>query len=217
MMATGIIVTVFYCLDAMYGERRDRSLLFWKSLPVSDWTAVLAKVSIPLLLLPLLVFLVAVAMQWVMVLFSTAVLLASGVSIAPMWRALSLPNMWGLMLYHMIAAHALWPAPFYCWLLFVSAWARRAPFLWATLPLVVVALVEKVALGSSHFLSLVAGRFIGNASAVTAMQGDMFPTNPMTHITPGAFLSNPGLWIGLLIAAAFVAAAVHLRRSQGPL
>src|SRR5580698_9859252 len=66
MMLTGIVVSVFYCLDALHGERRDRSILFWKSLPVSDATTVLAKVSIPLVILPLLTFAITVAMQWLM-------------------------------------------------------------------------------------------------------------------------------------------------------
>src|SRR6202140_5345961 len=53
LMGTTFVVAVFYCLDALHGERRDRSILFWKSLPVSDVTTVLAKASIPLVILPL--------------------------------------------------------------------------------------------------------------------------------------------------------------------
>ena len=56
IMVTALIVGVFYCLDALHGERRDRSILFWKSLPVSDLTTVLSKASIPLVILPLLTF-----------------------------------------------------------------------------------------------------------------------------------------------------------------
>src|SRR5437016_3207571 len=73
MMLTGILVSVFYCLDALYGERRDRSILFWKSLPVSDVTTVLAKATIPLVVLPLLTFAITVAMQWIMLFVSSAV------------------------------------------------------------------------------------------------------------------------------------------------
>ena len=74
IMVTTFIVGVFYCLDALYGERRDRSILFWKSLPVSDLTTVLSKASIPLVILPLLTFAITVATQWIMLLLSTAVL-----------------------------------------------------------------------------------------------------------------------------------------------
>src|SRR5262249_51453335 len=52
IVLTAFLVGVFYCLDALYGERRDRSILFWKSLPVSDLTTVLSKASIPLVILP---------------------------------------------------------------------------------------------------------------------------------------------------------------------
>src|SRR5205814_5326465 len=88
MMGTGIIVSVFYCLDALHSERRDRSILFWKSLPVSDATTVLAKASIPLIVVPLLTFAITLAMHWMMLLVSSAVLLVSGQSVATLWRSL---------------------------------------------------------------------------------------------------------------------------------
>src|ERR1700674_4966271 len=88
IMGTTFIVTLFYCLDALHGERRDRSILFWKSLPVSDLTTVLSKASIPLMVLPLLTFAIIVATQWIMLLLSSAVLLATGRSVATLWRQL---------------------------------------------------------------------------------------------------------------------------------
>src|SRR2546430_14638384 len=81
IMGTGFIVGIFYSLDALYGERRDRSILFWKSLPVSDLTTVLSKFAIPLVILPLLSFAIAVVTQFVMLLLSSAVLLGSGLSV----------------------------------------------------------------------------------------------------------------------------------------
>ena len=80
LIFTVFIVGVFYCLDALYGERRDRSILFWKSLPVSDLTTVLSKVSIPLVILPLVTFVIIVATQFVMLLWSSVVLLTSGLA-----------------------------------------------------------------------------------------------------------------------------------------
>jgi len=217
MMITGIVVSVFYCLDALHGERRDRSILFWKSLPVSDVTTVLAKASIPLLILPLLIFAITVAMQWLMLLVSSAVLLVSGQSVATLWTNLSFLRMSWLLLYHIFTAHALWPAPIYCWLLLVSGWPRRATFLWAALPLVAIGGAEQIAFHTWHFAALVGSRLIGDVPTVAMTSPDMFPTNPMTHIMPGHFLGNPGLWIGLAVAAVFLAAAVQLRRYQGPI
>ena len=126
-------------------------------------------------------------------------------------------EMWVLLLYHLLTAHALWPFPVYCWLLLVSGWARRAAFLWAILPLVAIGGVEMIAFGTWHFAILVGSRLIGDAPTVAATSHDMFPTNPMTHIAPGQFLTSPGLWIGLAFAAACLAAAVRLRRSQEPI
>jgi len=217
MMLTGIVVSVFYCLDALHGERRDRSILFWKSLPVSDLTTVLAKASIPLVILPLLTFAITVATQWLMLLLSSAVLLASGLSVATLWTKLSFLRMSWLLLYHILTAHALWPAPIYCWLLLVSGWPRRATFLWAALPLVAIAGVEQIAFHTRHFAGLVGSRLIGAAPTVASTSPDMFPTDPMTHIAAAHFLSSPGLWIGMAVAAAFLAAAVRLRRYQGPI
>lgn len=217
MMLTGIVVSVFYCLDALHGERRDRSILFWKSLPVSDVTTVLAKASIPLVILPLLTVAITVAMQWLMLLLSSAVLLVSGLSVATLWTKLSFLRMSWLLLYHVLTAHALWPAPVYCWLLLVSGWPRRATFLWAALPLVAIAGVEQIAFHTWDFAAMVGSRLIGAAPTVASTSPDMFPTDPMTHIAAARFLSSPGLWIGLAVAAAFLAAAVRLRRYQGPI
>ena len=217
MMLTGIVVSVFYCLDALHGERRDRSILFWKSLPVSDVTTVLAKASIPLVILPLLTVAITIAMQWLMLLLSSAVVLVTGQSVATLWTKLSFFRMSWLMLYHVLTAHALWPAPIYCWLLLVSGWPRRATFLWAALPVVAIAGVEQIAFHTWHFAELVGSRLIGAAPTVASTSPDMFPTDPMTHIAPAQFLASPGLWIGLAFAAACLAGAVRLRRYQGPI
>jgi len=217
MMLVSILVSIFYCLDALHGERRDRSILFWKSLPVSDLTSVLAKVSIPLLILPVLLFVITVAMHWMMLLVSSAVLLAQGQSAGLLWMKLDLPHTWMLLLYHMVTAHAIWPLPIYCWLLLVSGWARRATFLWAALPIVAIAGVERIIFNTYHFARLVGLRLMGDAPIFAVTQGDVFPSGPMTHIDLGRFLGSPGLWIGLAVAAVFLAAAVQLRKYQGPI
>lgn len=216
LMVVAFIVGVFYSLDALHGERRDRSILFWKSLPVSDLSTVLAKAAIPLVVLPLLAFAITVAVQLLMLLLSSAVLLANGLSVATLWSVLSFPQMSLLLLYHLVTVHALWHAPIYGWLLLVSAWARRAVALWAALPVVAIYVVERMAFNTSHFAAMLGNRLSGaGVEALTAP--DTMPMHPMTHLTPGAFLSSPGLWIGLAITAAFLAAAVRLRRYQGPI
>ena len=217
MMGTYILVTLFYCSDALHGERRDRSILFWKSLPVSDLTTVLAKASIPFVILPLLTFAITWVLQFLILLLSSAVLLGSGLTVDPLWTHLPLWQMSLLMLYHVVTSHVLWPAPVYCWLLLVSGWARRAAPLWAALPVLAIAGVEQIAFHTQHFLLLVGHRLIGDTDRIGYVSPDMFPTDPMTHVTPAPFLLSPGLWFGLLLAVAFLAAAVRLRRYRGPI
>jgi ABC-2 type transport system permease protein len=214
IMVTALIVGVFYTLDALHGERRDRSILFWKSLPVSDLTTVLSKASIPLVVIPLLAFTITVALQVIMLLLSTAVLLGSK-NVATLWTQLSFLQMSLLLLYHLLTVHALWYAPIYGWLLLVSGWARRAAFLWAALPLLAIAILERIGFNTSYFAAMLQHRLTGGAEAVIAP--GTLPMDPMTHLTPGHFLSDPGLWIGLAIFAAFLSAAVRLRRYQGPI
>ena len=215
IMATTFVVGIFYCLDALHGERRDRSILFWKSLPVSDFTTVLSKASIPLVVLPLITIALIVAVQWIMLLLSSLVLAGSGLSVAPLWTPSPL-RMWLMLIYHLVTVHVLWHAPIYGWLLLVSAWARRATFLWAGLPWLAIAIIERVAFNTRHFVTMLGYRMGGPETYSLGMRGGG-SMHPMAGIDPGKFLSSPGLWIGLAIATVFLAAAVRLRRNQGPI
>jgi ABC-2 type transport system permease protein len=117
---------------------------------------------------------------------------------------------------------ALWHAPLYGWLLLVSGWARRTTFLWAVLPLLAICAVEEIAFHTSYFGTLLKDRLIGFAADAFAFKA---PGNvpvdphfiPLTQLTPGKFLSSPGLWVGLAVAAALLAAAVRLRRYREPI
>jgi len=210
IMGTGFIVGIFYSLDALYGERRDRSILFWKSLPVSDLTTVLSKFAIPLVILPLLTFAIAVVTQFVMM------LLSSGLSVGTLGARMSFFHMSLMLLYHILTVHGLWYAPIYGWLLLVSAWAPRAPFVWAFLPPFVLWGVEKIAFRSSHFLGMLQYRLTGpEPSTTTARSGNMMEM--ISALTPAQFFSTPGLWVGLAVAAIFLAAAVRLRRYREPI
>jgi ABC-2 type transport system permease protein len=214
LLATGVIVGVFYCLDALHGERRDRSILFWKSLPVSDLATVLSKASIPLVVLPAITLVVTLATQLVMLLTMNAVLLVNGVSVTT-WEQLPLGEQSIVLLYGLIAL-ALWHAPIYGWLLLVSGWARRSVFLWAVLPVVVIPVVEKIAFNTSYVGSILKHRLTGFAAEAFAF-GPHARIDSLAQLTPGRFLSTPGLWIGLAFAAAFLVAAARQRRYRGPI
>ena len=207
LMGTTFIVSIFYCLDAIYGERRDRSTLFWKSMPVSDVTTVLSKMAVPVVILPVLTFVITAATQLLMLLLDSAALLAQGQGPAP-WAAVI--GSWPMLLWHLTSGHGLYYAPIFAWLLLVSAWARRMPFLWAFIPLIAIGVLEKIAFNTSHFGHVLGSRMSGG---MEPMKGE-----PMLgHFHPIDFLLSPGLWIGLAIAAAFLALAVWLRRVRGPI
>jgi ABC-2 type transport system permease protein len=213
LMGTTLIVAMFYCLEALYSERRDRSILFWKSLPVSDLITVLAKLSIPLVILPLATFAITIVTQWIMLLLSSALMLARGQSVAALWSHLPLFQMSLMLLFHVVAIHGLQFAPVYSWVLLVSSWARRAPLLWAVLPPLAIGVAEKIAFNTSHFAALL-GYLLGGGPEVVTGKMQMLPLTPLAV---GEFFINPGLWIGLAVAAAFLAAAVRLRRYREPI
>jgi len=213
LIVTAMIVGAFYCLDALHGERRDRSILFWKSLPVSDLITVLSKAIVPLVVLPLFIFAIIVMTQFIMLLWSSVVLLPSGLA-ATTWTRFNLLQQSLILLYGLIAL-ALWHAPLYGWLLLISSWTRRATFLWAVLPFLAIGVLEKIAFNSSHFASLLKYRFMGHLAE--AFVFDARGVHSLTQLTPGKFLSTPGLWLGLAFAAAFLAATVRLRRYREPI
>jgi ABC-2 type transport system permease protein len=220
IMVVGLLVGIFYSLDALHGERRDRSILFWKSLPVSDLTTVLAKAIVPLAILPVLVFAITVTLQLIMLLVSAAVLLFSGAGAATPWHP-PLFEMELVLLYSLIVL-ALWHAPLYMWLLLVSGWPRRATFLWAVLPPLALAALEFIAFHTSYLGSLLQDRLYGFAAAAFDLKDKAgVPLDPhfipLEQLAPGRFLSSSSLWFGLIFAAIFFAAAVRLRRYREPL
>ncbi|HTG51591.1 MAG TPA: ABC transporter permease [Candidatus Tectomicrobia bacterium] len=213
LILTAFIVGVFYCLDALYGERRDRSILFWKSLPVSDSTTLLSKATIPLIVLPVVTFAIVVVTQLVMMLWTSVLLISHGMSPASTWTYVPLFRNSFILLYGLVAI-ALWHAPIYGWALLISGWARRATFLWAVLPFLAVAFFERITFGTSHFGSMLKDRLTGFAPKAFAFNMHSVDS---PRLTPGGYLSSPGLWFGLIAAAAFIVIAIRLRRYRGPL
>ena len=217
MIFTVFIVGVFYCLDALYGERRDRSILFWKSLPVSDLTSVLSKALIPLAVLPVISFALVVCVQLMMILETSVVLILHGMSPASTWTIIPFFQNWAGLLYGLVVI-ALWHAPIYGWLLLISGWVRRATFLWAVLPLIAIQIFERITFGTSYFGSFLKHRVLGFAPNAFDFRGHTNPTiESLAQLTPGRYLSSTGLWIGLVVAVAFLAPAIWQRRYRGPI
>jgi ABC-2 type transport system permease protein len=217
IIVTAYLVGVFYSLDALHGERRDRSILFWKSLPVSDLTTVVSKAILPVVILPLLAYVIILPTQLIMFVQNSASLMMTHRGADILWNELPLFQMALVLLYGLVV-HALWHAPIYAWLLFVSAWQRRGMFLSAVVPPIAIAAVEKYSFGSTYFVSLLKYRIIGamqEAFAVTAEQRHR-PIDSITELDPVRFLTSAGLWLGLVATGALLVAAARMRRHREP-
>jgi ABC-2 type transport system permease protein len=215
------IVLSFYLLDCLYQERKDRSILFWKSLPVSDAATVLSKLLVGTVVVPLGVYLVAMVTGVVFQLIWSARAAAGALpDIAVVWDTVAWFKSQALMLYGLIVA-ILWYLPFAAFLLLVSAWARRNVFLWATLLPLIGWLGERLAFGTHYFGGLLEYRSwsgfwaavfgplnpeeVGNGRIVSL--AELFDNVSMSR----AFL-NIDLWLGVAVAAVFVFAAIRFRR-----
>ena len=197
-LLVAFVVVFFYLLDCLFTERRDRSILFWKSLPVSDAKTVLSKLFVALVAVPLWSW--ALSLVVGLVVFGVVAAQVSGTPAAGLgtWHGGTWLTVQAAMLGKMAIA-ALWYLPVAGWLLLVSVLAKRAPFLWATLPFLVLSLAERIALGSNVVGALVAQRLFGFSEEVSLMSE--FP-----------LLASPGLWIGVAVGAALVYAAIRVRR-----
>lgn len=217
VMMTEFFVAVSYCLGALHGERRDRSMLFWKSLPVSDFTTVVSKAAIPLLVVPVVTFAIIVASQLAILIWSTVLALLNGLDPMLLWRHLDLSVMWVVLPYGLVV-DTLWTAPIFAWFILVSGWAKRMPILWAVAPFVVPAMFEAGAFGTSHIGSFLSRRFFGGFGEAFSIGGDgKTAIHSLGDIDPVRVFSSPDIWVGLAVAAALLAAAVWLRRRREPI
>jgi ABC-2 type transport system permease protein len=226
-VATALFTQFFYSLDALYADRRDRSILFWKSLPVSDLETVLAKYFMAAVGIP------AVAVGFALVthplVSGIAALGLPGPVGSAAAQALFSPGAWlngaGLLLWLTLAG-ALWYLPWIGWLLAVSAFAPRAPIMWAMLPPAAIALFERGVFATHHFITLVGERVgpfgllhaaldyvPGRGLEIRAGSDTLqLPEHLLALAAPAKFFGSAGLWLGLVLAAAFAAAAVWARR-----
>jgi ABC-2 type transport system permease protein len=213
LMGISFVVAIFYCLEALSTERRDRSILFWKSLPISDVTTVLSKFSIPVVVLPVIVVALTIATNLVMLLLNTCLLLGNRESLNLLWANLPLGEMWMMQCYHMFILHGLWLAPLYGWLLLVSAWARRLAILWAVIPFVVIGVFERMLFNSSHVAEWMVYRF-GGAPGSNAYPGGDMAMHAWSHLHVANALLSPGLWTGLVVASLCLFATARVRRGR---
>ena len=232
--AMGLLVVVmgfvvfFYCLGALYDDRRDRSILFWKSLPISDTSTVLSKVVSATVVAPLIAVVVGIVVGILQLLILAITLSFHGVNV---WHLLvqAHPFQLVLNLIGYIPLYVLWALPTVGWLLLCSAWARGKPFLWAVALPVATGLIISW-FGLMGIFNLSASWFWTNVVQRSLLS--LFPTgNMFGHGGPSSvemssgqgldfmnlsntyqLLASPNLWIGALVGLVLLAGAVWFRR-----
>ena len=229
-------VLFFYLLGALYDDRRDRSVLFWKSLPISDTATVASKVLAAAVLAPLLAFAVTVVLHLaVLLLLSLLVLFHGGNPLTLVWGTASPWVVWSKLLV-MIPINALWALPAYGWLLLVSAFARSKPFLWAVVPPVLVGWLLLLSgqdwppriwywrdVVGRILLSVVPGSWAWHDAWLNHLGANAVHFGPHTSVGLGSTLdsiawnvignalASPSLWIGVVAGLLLLAAAIWLR------
>ena len=209
------IVAVVYSLDALYSERRERHILFWKSLPVSDAVSVGAKAAIPLLVIPAVALAVIVGTHLLQLLIGTLAFAVHGASVASLWSDVQLFRMLPAIV-AMIVFQTLWQAPIYGWLMLVSGWAPRVPVLWALLVPAGLVIVESAIFGTSWVSATLKARLTDGYANVMSKVDPIFRQDPSTFADVMTFVRSIELWAGLVVAALFFAGAVWRRRRAEP-
>jgi ABC-2 type transport system permease protein len=216
------IYSTWYLLDCLYGDRKDRSVLFWKSLPISDTTTVLSKLLVALIVIPLVYF-VAADITTLLAAFILSVR-SSGALGGAMWHGdlwLQLQILW----LYVIVTTAIWFLPVAGWLMVISAWAKRAVMLWSILPPLALYLGEHLFMRTHFIATQLADRLMGygprafhtgadsNFWMTTTFDNDQIttPSSLWALLNPAGFFSSPQTWIGAAVGAALVVAAIQLR------
>ena len=221
------VLTVFYALDSLYAERKDKSILFWRSLPVTDAETVISKLLTALIVIPAVAILGIFATHLInLVITGLWVSSKGGDAGMLIWGSVPIVDNWLAMIL-VIYAIAIWMSPFVGWFLFVSAWTKRSPLLMAFLPLVLIPMIEGIFMRSAHFAEAVWGR-AGQIPIFAGIDMERFfdEKNPMhgagsipeemvsllSHLDPGKFVASIDTWIGIVVCGLLTTAAIYVRR-----
>jgi len=218
------ILGIFYCLDALYAERKDKSILFWRSLPITDAETVLSKLLTVSIAIPLATI-AAVVVSHLLNLIVVSVWLASE-GANPMrfiWGAVPLLDTW-IAVTTILIAVPIWMAPLLGWFLFISAWAKRGPLLRSVLPIAILPILEYIvfrswALGEAILsrLSIITMPIFESIKKSGFDEDDlqsMLSENIslVSWLDYGRFLTSIEVWAGLVVCGIFSTAAIYVRR-----
>jgi ABC-2 type transport system permease protein len=218
-----LLVMNFYLLDCLYAERKDRSILFWKSLPVTDGATVLSKLFVGCVILPLGTYVLALVTD---VLFTIIWDLRALIGQAPelvVWDTVAFLKTQTLMFLGLVIS-ILWYAPFLGCFLLASASVRRNVLMWVTVVPLLALIVERIGFGVRYLSNFLDYRVYGIwgtlhvesavLNSLTNVGGAEVVSIPAVfdRIHVGAAFIDIDLWLGILFTAACLFAAARIRR-----
>jgi ABC-2 type transport system permease protein len=218
----GAILTVFYCLDSLYAERKNKSILFWRSLPITDAETVISKFLTTALAIPLIAFAVIVITHlFILAITGVFVSIEGGSSMLLVWSSAPLFDVWAGMLIVTILL-PLWFSPFIGWFLFVSAWTKRSPLLMAFLPLILLPVLEYWVFRTHLIADAIQTRF-DQLPMFKGIEPELFfdeeqfianmdAISLLAYIDVGKFLASPQMWAGVIVCGLLMTAAIYVRR-----
>jgi len=220
-------LAIFYCLDALYAERKDKSILFWRSLPITDAETVVSKLLTVFIAIPLATIAAVIISHLLNLIIISIWLAAEGAN--PMrfiWGAVPLFDTW-VAVSTILIAMPIWMAPLLGWFLFISAWAKRGPFLRAVLPIAILPILEYIVFRSWTFGEAILARLsIFTMPIFDSIKNSGFDEDNLrsmllenlslvSWLDYGKFLTSIEVWAGLIVCGLFVTAAIYVRRYRG--
>lgn len=225
VLGIAAIVIFFYCLGSLYDDRRDKSIMFWQSLPIANWKTVVSKVLSAVFIAPTIAAVLGVVAGIVMILTTAGVAAFHGLNL---WTTLTSAHPVALVLniIGLVPLYALCALPTIGWLMLCSAWARSKPFLWAfIIPLAGwfavwwLHLLGMPGLSAQWFFSHISARMLfavapGNwlvfVDSTHIPDEDVFGHLSLLHNYSA--LGSGELWLGVVAGAVMLAGAIWLRR-----
>jgi ABC-2 type transport system permease protein len=232
LMVLGFLV-FFYCLSALHDERMDRSLLFWKSLPVSDASTVLSKALVALVVAPAIALAIGTLLSLLLLLMLCSAVALKGINLFPALLATPELYLTPLRVAALLPVYVLWALPTVGWLLMVSSWARSKVFLWAVgAPLLVGAFAiwaskaYELGWNGAWFMQEIVARVLLGAVPGAWLLFDQQQRAELMNQADQRFdlasivnhswtmLGSSNLWIGVAAGSALLAAAIQIRRRR---
>jgi ABC-2 type transport system permease protein len=218
----GAILTVFYCLDSLYAERKNKSILFWRSLPITDAETVISKFLTTAIAIPVIAFGVIVVTHLVILAITGVfVSIEGGSSMLLVWKSAPLFDVWaGILIITLLIP--IWFSPFIGWFLFVSAWTKRSPLLMAFLPLILLPVLEYWVFRTHLIGDAIRTRF-DQLPIFKGIEPELFfdeqefvanmdAISLLAYIDVGEFLTSPQMWAGVIVCGLLMTAAIYVRR-----